>query len=112
MRAGKKLKASPAGSKTPENVLQDSERRFRAIFNNTFQFIGLLRPDGSILEINDTALEFVGLKLDEIRGRFFWDTDGWSLSPETQSQLKTAVEQAVCSLCSGYPGQEWPGDDD
>jgi PAS domain S-box-containing protein len=74
---------------------RESKRRFRAIFDSTFQFIGLLRTDGSILEINEAALEFGGFKLDEIRGKFFWDTRWWSLSPEIQLQLKTAVAQAA-----------------
>src|SRR5437764_15380810 len=41
-----------------EQALSDSQRRFRAIFDQTFQFIGLLAPDGTVLEANPTGLEF------------------------------------------------------
>ncbi|MGK7951131.1 MAG: hypothetical protein AB4368_20685 [Xenococcaceae cyanobacterium] len=34
-----------------QNLLE-TERRFRAIFDQTFQFIGLLTPDGILLEAN------------------------------------------------------------
>ena len=85
-----------------QKAVRDSERRFRAIFNSTFQFIGLLRPDGTVLEINQAALEFGGLKLDDIRGRFYWDTRWWSLSAEIQSQLKTAVAQAAAGQFVRY----------
>jgi PAS domain S-box-containing protein len=50
-------------------ALEDSERRFRAIFNSTFQFIGLLDPDGTVLEANQAALEFGGLAPEDVVGR-------------------------------------------
>ncbi|MFP4217847.1 MAG: PAS domain-containing protein [Salinarchaeum sp.] len=34
------------------------ERRFQAVFDNTYQFTGLLDPDGTVIEANETALEF------------------------------------------------------
>ena len=39
-------------------AVRDSERRFRAIFDSTFQFVGLSAPDGTLLEANQTALDF------------------------------------------------------
>ncbi|MGB7441091.1 MAG: hypothetical protein WA919_08500 [Coleofasciculaceae cyanobacterium] len=38
-----------------EERLRDREQRLRAIFNQTFQFIGLLTPEGTLLEANQTA---------------------------------------------------------
>jgi len=46
--------------------LRQSERRFRALFNQTFQFTGLLTPDGTFLEANETALAFLGLRPEEV----------------------------------------------
>jgi len=76
-------------------ALADSERRFRAIFNSTFQFIGLLNREGIVLEVNQTALEFGGHTAAEVVGRPFWETPWWSTSPEEQHRLKTALEQAA-----------------
>ncbi|MCZ0904942.1 hypothetical protein ON021_34115, partial [Microcoleus sp. HI-ES] len=42
--------------KRAEEMLRDRERLFRAIFDQSFQFIGLLKPDGTVLEANQTAL--------------------------------------------------------
>ena len=39
-----------------ESALRDSEARFRAIFDASIQFMGLLSPDGIILEANRAAL--------------------------------------------------------
>ncbi|MBD2679210.1 MULTISPECIES: PAS domain-containing protein [Nostoc] len=76
-------------------ALQESDRRFRAIFNNTFQFTGLLTPDGILLEANQTALSFGGLKLEDVVNRPFWETHWWTISPQTQEQLKQAIARAA-----------------
>ena len=75
--------------------LQESDRRFRAIFNNTFQFTGLLRPDGILLEVNQTALSFAGLQLEDVINRPFWEAHWWTISPQTQEKLKQAIARAV-----------------
>jgi PAS domain S-box-containing protein len=78
-----------------EKALRESERRFRAIFNQTFQFIGLMQPDGTLIEVNETALQFAGLTAADVIGKPFWETFWWTISPETQSQLKQAVTRAA-----------------
>jgi PAS domain S-box-containing protein len=54
--------------KLAEDRLRESERTLRAIFDTTFQFIGLLAPDGTLREANRTSLEFAGVELDEVVG--------------------------------------------
>ena len=75
-------------------VLQ-SEQKFRAIFDQSFQFIGLLEPDGKIIEANRTALDFVGLTPEDVRGKLFWQTPWWSKSLEAQRLLKQGIERAA-----------------
>jgi PAS domain S-box-containing protein len=81
--------------KRAEEALQESERRFRAIFDSMFQFIGLLKPDGTLLQANQTALEFGGLQLADVAGRPFWEISWWSLSSQIQERLKVAIAQAA-----------------
>lgn len=81
--------------KQTEAALQDSERRFRAIFNQTFQFSGLLKPDGVLLEANQTALDFGGLQLEDVIDRPVWLARWWTTSPETQKRLQAAVTEAA-----------------
>ena len=78
-----------------EAALRESERRFRAIFDQTYQFTGLLAPDGTLLEANRTALDFAGLARDEVVGRPFWEARWWTLTPETRRRLRTAVAEAL-----------------
>lgn len=78
-----------------ESALQDSEQRFRAIFDSLFQLAGVLKPDGTLVEVNRTALEFGGVHAAEVLGKPVWDTHWWNARPEIQQQLKDAVARAA-----------------
>jgi len=73
----------------------ERERRFDAVFNNTSQFMGLLDPDGTIVEINDTALAFSGSDEADVRGRPFWELPPLELSEGTSDRVKGAVDRAA-----------------
>ncbi|WP_413160510.1 PAS domain S-box protein [Capilliphycus salinus ALCB114379] len=75
--------------------LINSERRFRAILDQTYQFIGLLQPNGILIEINQTALEFRGLNLSEVRGKPIWEIYWPNSSIQTQNQFKQAIATAA-----------------
>jgi len=81
--------------KQAEEALRESERKARAIFDLSFELIGLLTPDGTLLEINQTALEFEGVQLSDVVGKPFWDTPWWSHSVEIQECLRAAVRTAA-----------------
>lgn len=72
--------------------LRLSERRFKTLFDDSFQFSGLLTPDGRVLAINQTALAFAGAKQADMIGKFFWETSLWS--PAAQAQIRAFVESA------------------
>jgi PAS domain S-box-containing protein len=75
--------------------LRRSEQKFRAIFDSTFQFIGLLTPEGILTEANRTALDAIGASLADVIGKPFWLTPWWIHSPALQMQLQQAVIQAA-----------------
>ncbi len=76
-------------------ALELREQRFQAIFNQTFQFMGLLSPDGMLLEANQTALDFAGLTAAAVLHRPFWEIHWWQSSAATQQQLQQAVARAA-----------------
>jgi PAS domain S-box-containing protein len=107
---------SQLGQRVLERTAQwrASEVRFRAIFNQTIQFISLLKPDGTIIEINQTALDFGGVTLSECVGKFFWETPWWKISTQTQDELKKSIAQAASGTfiryevdVQGANGQVW-----
>lgn len=81
--------------KRVEEALCASEQRFRAIYDQTYEFIGLLNPDGTVLDANHTALAFRGLQLSDVVGKSFWETPWWDVSPELHEKLKVGIAQAA-----------------
>ena len=78
-------------------MLGDSQRRFRAIFDSSFQFVSLLKPDGTLLEANQTSLDFAGIKLRDVANRPFWQGPWWGVSLEVRDQL----QDAICRSANG-----------
>lgn len=81
--------------KRAEEALKESEERFRAIFDQTFQFIGLMTTDGILIEANRAALELYGIEESDVLGKPFWETHWWTHSPEQQDRLREAVRRAA-----------------
>ena len=76
-------------------ALASSERRLRALFNQEFQFIGLMRPDGTLIEVNQPVLDLAGTTRDEQLGRYLWDTVWWSHSTELQAEVEGWTRRAA-----------------
>ena len=72
-----------------------TESRYRAIFDQTFQFTGLLDVEGTLLEVNRTALNFVGVGAEDVIGKPFWETPWWTHSPPLQEKLREAIRTAA-----------------
>ncbi|MBW2195862.1 MAG: PAS domain-containing protein [Deltaproteobacteria bacterium] len=81
--------------KQAEEKLVKSEEKARAILDQTFQFIGLLETDGSLIDANRTALEFAKLDESDVLGKPFWETPWWTHSPELQQRLRKAIKRAA-----------------
>ena len=93
-----------------EKDLKESEAKFRAIFNQTFQFIGLLKPDGTILEANQTFLDFADAKHQDIVGKYFWEAQLWlAIDDDEKPQdigtkykvAQTQIRQAIAKAAHG-----------
>lgn len=94
-------------SKKAQLQLEQSERKFRGIFHSTFQFIGFLSPDGTLLEANQTALDFAGLVPEDVLGKKFWDCYWWQISKEAQQQLQEAIAKAAKGETVKYEVEVW-----
>jgi len=81
--------------KHAEEMLRDRERLFRAIFDQSFQLIGLLEPDGTVLEVNQTALTVAGMQRSDFVGTQFADNLWWQISPEAKQKVQAAVASAA-----------------
>ncbi|MBP7460929.1 MAG: CHASE domain-containing protein [Candidatus Delongbacteria bacterium] len=75
--------------------LKNAELRFRAVFDQTLQFIVLLDLQGYILAINRSSTDFIGLDESSLIGRRFCETPFWSHSPEMQFRFKEAMIEVM-----------------
>jgi PAS domain S-box-containing protein len=78
-----------------DEKLRESERKFRAIFDQTYQFLGLLSTDGTLLEANRTAIRFAGVKDADVKGKPFWETAWWAHSEQVKEDIRLAVQKAA-----------------
>lgn len=91
-------------TKQVEEAMAASERKFHAIFDQTSQFTWVLQPDGTLLEANQTALDFSGLTRSQIVGKPFWEIQWWTQSTQTENSLKNAIAQAATGNFVRYQG--------
>ncbi len=81
--------------KVAEDKLRDSERMFRAVVDQTYQFIGLLKTDGTLIDVNETALAFSGIVKSDVMNKPFWEGPWWTHSPELQEKVRDAVKRTA-----------------
>lgn len=92
------LRAQLASAKAALHTSRDngdpSESFARRVLNNLFAFVGVLLPDGTLIEANQAPLNAAGIAFEDVAGRKFWDCYWWSYSAEVQARLRDAVERA------------------
>lgn len=76
-------------------ILRASEQKFSAIFNNTFGLIGLFGLDGTVLDLNQSALASIDGQSSDLIGQKCWETPLWTHSTQLQHQLKDSICQAA-----------------
>ncbi len=76
--------------------------KFRAIFEQTPVFAGIMSSDGKVLDANQLCLQACGYLEEDVLGRYFWECGWWRLSTEAQAKIKVATASAA----RGIPYQE------
>ena len=85
-----------------EEALKESEAFTRRVLDNLFGFVGVLTPDGTLLEVNQTPLAAAGIAACDICGKKFWDVYWWNYDPQVQARVRAACERAACGVISRY----------
>ncbi|MGA2881833.1 MAG: ATP-binding protein [Bryobacteraceae bacterium] len=76
-------------------ALQESQDRLRAIYDGTYTYIGLLAPDGTLLEANRASLEFANNTRADVVGRPFWDGPWFTGTPGAPELIRESVARAA-----------------
>jgi PAS domain S-box-containing protein len=90
--------------KNTEQALVQGKKKFETVFNQTFQFIHVLTPEGIVVDVNGTALEFSGSRPADVMGRYFWDLPEWDM-PGAVNKLSAAVRHAAEGAVERYEAE-------
>ena len=93
--------------KQVERSAQLNQKRLRDLIDGLGPsiFVGLMTPQGILIEVNRPALAAAGLESQDVLGKPLADTYGWAHSPEIQQQLREAIVQAARGKVSRYDVQ-------
>ncbi|ADB61172.1 multi-sensor signal transduction histidine kinase [Haloterrigena turkmenica DSM 5511] len=72
-----------------------TERRFEAIFEDPNILVGLLDPDGTVLDINGTAMEYIDADLADVTGEPFWETPWWGRGDDARADVEEWTNRAA-----------------
>ena len=70
------LREEIAQRKQAVEIVRKSEQRFRSVFDQQFQLMAILAPDGRVLEVNELALRMQNYARGLYR-KLFWDSPAW-----------------------------------
>lgn len=85
-----------------EMRVRESETNLRRIIDSMFSFVGVLTPDGILIEANRSPVELAGLAREEVIGRKFWDCHWWSYDNAVVERLRAAFERATRGEMARY----------
>lgn len=78
-----------------ERALADSEKQLRRVLDSLFAFVGVMSPDGTLVQANRAPLEAAGIDANDVIGKPFWDTYWWSYSDKVQDWLRAACQRVA-----------------
>ena len=93
--------------KQAEAALRDSEQKLRKVIDGLGpnSFLGLMTPDGILIEANGPALDAAELRPEDVLGKRFDQTYWWSHSETVREQLRAAMARAAAGEPSRYDVQ-------
>ncbi|MFD2255805.1 PAS domain S-box protein [Luteolibacter algae] len=86
---------SSGDSLKAQSELVEDRRFLKQVLDSLFAFVGVLLPDGTLIEANEAPLSVAGLSPEEVIGKKFWDCYWWNYSEEMQERLKESCERAL-----------------
>ncbi|MBK8020772.1 MAG: PAS domain S-box protein [Chloroflexi bacterium] len=78
-----------------EKQRQATEQRLRKVLDNLAAFVGVMTPDGILLEINRSALQASQLKPEEVLGKPLASLPVWTYDADIQASVEDAVKRAA-----------------
>ena len=83
---------------------------FRAVFNQTGIFAGIMDLLGYLREANNLSLEWCGYTREQVLDRPFWETPWWRGSEEIKARIRFATNQAASGIVFQEELRYWLAD--
>ena len=83
--------------------LRDSEARFRAVFETVLELLILMKPDGTVIEMNNPEVGWRAANSREVIGKKIWDGPTVKLFSEYREPLR----QAIAKAATGWRRRTW-----
>ena len=74
---------------TTEAVASDA--KFRAVFEQTSVFAGIMTNDGVVIDANRMCLDACGYRPEDVLGKPLWETGWWRSSEESRERIRAAT---------------------
>jgi PAS domain S-box-containing protein len=71
--------------------VQVSEARLRTIFETSYQYQGLLTPEGILVDANAISLQGIDSTLEDVVGQPFWETPWFTATPGMAETVRSAI---------------------
>ena len=85
-----------------QRQLQRSELKLRAMLDSSMQFIGLLDTTGRVLHVNRQVHDLLGVPLESLIGKYFWELPLWNEFEQQQRDVRNAIERAATGVASRF----------
>ena len=95
--------AGSAEAETAER--KEAQQSLQAFFHHGYNLAFIMKPDGNLVDVNNSAVQQSGLSREQLIGRPIWDSPWWSTLPEEQALLRSAIAAAsagedICGDCA------------
>ena len=91
--------------KRAAEALRESGEELRAVFDSTFQFTGIMTPEGILIDVNNTALEFGGARREDVVNHPFWETPWWQGNAAQVQRLQETIGRAASGKFVRYEAE-------
>jgi PAS domain S-box-containing protein len=91
--------------KETERIAREASARLDAMCNTSLEYMGLVSPEGKLLDCNRASLEFGGNTREELIGKWFWECPWFAHTPGAPEMAREVMARAVSGEHIRF---EWP----
>ncbi|NVK75257.1 MAG: PAS domain S-box protein [Oceanospirillaceae bacterium] len=82
---------------TQEEEIEDAHRLLSAMFDSSMHFAGIMRPDGTIINVNKKTLDTLGIRKSDVVGKKVWEFDTFG----DKDMVEEAMTHAISKVTQG-----------